>query len=181
MKLAELCRELEATSKRTEKTRLISNFLQSIQHSEVSLATLFLTGKPFPDSDPRVLEVSYATISEASHSLGQSRLTQSPLTILDVFSVFSRISEARGARSRIRKLNLIQMLLTQATPLESEYLVRMMFGEMRIGVVEGIVLDGISLASGASKELVRRANMLHGDIGDIASLAVAKGPTELER
>jgi len=160
---------------------LIADFLRSVDPSEISDATLFLVGKPFPESDPRVLEVSYATISEASRNLGQTRLSEAPLAIHDVFRTFDKVSEATGAGSRVRKLSLIQTLLTQASPVESEYLVRMMFGEMRIGVVEGIVQDAISLASGAPKELVRRASMLHGDIGDIAKIAITGGPKELQR
>lgn len=179
-RLADLCQSLEKTSKRGEKTRLISDFLKSIDPSEISDATLFLSGRPFPESDPRVLEVSYATISEASRNLGQARLTEGQLAIHDIFRTFEKISEATGARSRSRKLSLIQTLLTQASPVESEYLVRMMFGEMRIGVVDGIVQDSISLASGAPKELVRRANMLHGDIGDIAKIAITQGPKGLK-
>ena len=160
---------------------MIADFLRSVDPSEISDATLFLVGKPFPESDPRVLEVSYATISEASRNLGQTRLSEAPLAIHDVFRTFDKVSEATGAGSRVRKLSLIQTLLTQASPVESEYLVRMMFGEMRIGVVEGIVQDAISLASGAPKELVRRASMLHGDIGDIAKIAITGGPKELQR
>ncbi len=160
---------------------MIADFLRSVDPSEISDATLFLVGKPFPESDPRVLEVSYATISEASRNLGQTRLSEAPLAIHDVFRTFDKVSEATGAGSRVRKLSLVQTLLTQASPVESEYLVRMMFGEMRIGVVEGIVQDAISLASGAPKELVRRASMLHGDIGDIAKIAITGGPKELQR
>lgn len=160
---------------------MIADFLKSINPSEISDATLFLTGKPFPESDPRVLEVSYATISEAAHNLGQTRLTEAPLTVHDIFRTFEKISDATGAKSRSRKLGLIQTLLTQTSTLESEYLVRMMFGELRIGVVEGIVQDAISLASGIPKEAVRRASMLHGNIGDIARIALMLGPEELEK
>src|SRR5207245_3704483 len=126
---------------------------------------LFLVGKPFPESDPRVLEVSYATISEASRNLGQTRLSEAPLAIHDVFRTFDKVSEATGAGSRVRKLSLVQTLLTQASPVESEYLVRMMFGEMRIGVVEGIVQDAISIGCGAPKGIVLVVCMRIGDIG----------------
>jgi len=57
----------------------------------------------------------------------------------------------------------------------------MMLGEMRIGVVEGVLLDAIAEASGVTRDLVRRAHMLHGDIGNVASLAMSKGATALER
>jgi len=60
LELAQLCRSVEATSKRNEKIALISAFLKSVSQEEVPLVTLFLAGKPFPESDPRVLEISYA-------------------------------------------------------------------------------------------------------------------------
>ena len=179
LELAQLCRKVEATPKRNEKTALISAFLKSISPEEVPLATLFLAGKSFPESDPRVLEISYASVSDASKNLGQKRLTERPLTIIDVYQTLGKISEASGSKSRDRKMSLLQTLLTQASPVEAEFLIRMMLGEMRIGVVEGVLLDAIAEASGVSRELVRRANMLHGDIGDVASLAMSKGATAL--
>src|SRR6266702_4713711 len=64
LELAQLCRKVEATTKRNEKIALISTFLKSIGPEEVPLATLFLAGKAFPESDPRVLEISYATMAD---------------------------------------------------------------------------------------------------------------------
>ena len=180
LEVAQLCRSLETTSKRNEKIALISSFLKAISREEVSLVTLFLAGKAFPESDPRVLEVSYATISDASKNLGQSRLTEHPFTIRDVYNTLERISQTSGSKSRDRKLSLLQTMLTQTSPVEAEFLTRMMLGEMRIGVVEGVLLDGIAEASGVPRDLVRRAHMLHGDIGDVASLAMEKGATALE-
>jgi DNA ligase 1 len=180
LELAQLCSRVEATSKRNEKISLIGSFLKSVGQDEVALVTLFLAGKPFPESDPRVLEISYATISEAGKSLGQKRLTEHPMTITDVYQTLEKIAETSGSKSRERKMSLLQTLLTQASPLESEFLIRMMLGEMRIGVVEGVLLDAIAEASGVPRDLVRRAHMLHGDIGDVASLATSKGAAALE-
>ncbi len=180
LELAQLCRKLEATTKRNEKIALISQFLRTLSPDDVSKATLFLAGKAFPESDPRVLEISYATISEAGRNLGQTRLTEHSLTISDVYSRLGGIAEASGAKSRERKLSLLQTLLTQATPVEAEFLTRMMLGEMRIGVVEGVLSDAIAEASGIPREVVRRAHMLHGDIGDVARLALTQGTAALE-
>jgi DNA ligase 1 len=180
LELAQLCRRVEATSKRNEKIALISSFLKSVGQQEVPLVTLFLSGKPFPESDPRVLEISYATISEAGKNLGQKRLTEHPITITDVYQALEKIAETSGSKSRERKMSLLQTLLTQASPLESEFLIRMMLGEMRIGVVEGVLLDAIAEASGIPRDLVRRAHMLHGNIGGVASLAMSKGAKALE-
>ncbi len=181
VRLAELCRDLEGTTKRNQKTALIGEFLRSLSPEEVAQATLFLAGKPFPESDPRVLEISYATISGASHSLGQARLTEAPLTIGEVYQTLARIAEASGPSSRVRKLSLLQTLLTRASPVEAEFLTRMLLGEMRIGVVEGVLIDAISKTSGISRELVRRASMLHGDLGDVARRAMVEGSPSLEQ
>ena len=172
---------MEATSKRTEKTQLISSFLEQIPIDEIQPSVLFLAGRAFPESDPRVLEISYSTISEVGKNLGQKRLTEHPLTILEVYRTLGRIAETSGSRSREKKVSLLQTLLTQASPVEAEYLVRMMLGEMRIGAVEGVLLDAISSVSKVSKELVRRAHMLHGDIGDVARLAIEKGAYALDK
>ena len=180
LELAQLCRRVEATTKRNEKIALISTFLKSIGPEEVPLATLFLAGKAFPESDPRVLEISYATISDAGKNLGQSRLTEHPLTIRDVYDTLEKIAQTSGSKSRDRRLSLLQTILTQASQVEAEYLTRMMLGEMRIGVVEGVLLDAIGEASGVPRDLVRRAHMLHGDIGDVASLAMSRGASALE-
>ena len=181
LELAQLCRSVEATSKRNGKIAMISAFLKAVSPEEVPMVTLFLAGKAFPESDPRVLEISYATISDAGKNLGQSRLTEHALTIRDVYDTLGRIAQASGSKSRDRKLSLLQTILTQTSPVEAEFLTRMMLGEMRIGVVEGVLLDAIAEASGVSRDLVRRANMLHGDIGDVASRAMSQGADALER
>lgn len=160
---------------------MISAFLKAVSPEEVPMVTLFLAGKAFPESDPRVLEISYATISDAGKNLGQSRLTEHALTIRDVYDTLGRIAQASGSKSRDRKLSLLQTILTQTSPVEAEFLTRMMLGEMRIGVVEGVLLDAIAEASGVSRDLVRRANMLHGDIGDVANRAMSQGADALER
>jgi DNA ligase 1 len=181
--IAQLCRSLEETTKRNEKIRLISEVLRKIRADDVPFVTLFLAGKPFPEADPRVLEISYATLSTAGKTLSQTLLTDSSdsLTIAEVFSTLERLAEIKGAGSKEKRLTLLSSLITRTTPLETEYLSRMLLGEMRIGVVEGVLLDAIAEASGISRQLVRRAHMLHGDIGDVARLAVTEGAPALER
>ncbi len=178
--LAVLCQQLEATKKRKEKTAMIAKFLNSVTIEEAGLSVLFLSGKAFPESDPRVLEVSYATISEAANSQGQAQLTTGPLTVKEVYQILEKISDATGPSSRIKKMGLLQTLLTRAGTVEAEFLTRMLMGEMRIGVVEGVLLDAIAEASGVPRELVRRASMLHGDLGDVAKRAISQGKAGLE-
>ena len=181
--VAHLCRSLEETSRRNEKIRLISEVLRKISPEDVSYVTLFLAGKPFPEADPRVLEISYATLSAAGKTLNQALLSgnEDSLTIAEVFATLEKLAEVKGAGSKEKRLALLSSLINRTTPLETEYLSRMLLGEMRIGVVEGVLLDAIAEASGVSRQLVRRAHMLHGDIGDVARLAITEGAAALEK
>lgn len=181
--VAQLCRALEETTKRNEKIRLISEVLKKVRPQDVSYVTLFLAGKPFPESDPRVLEVSYATLSAAGKTISQTLLTENtnPLTIADVFGTLAKLADVKGAGSKEKRLSLLSSLIARATPLETEYLSRMLLGEMRIGVVEGVLLDAIAEASGVSRQSVRRAHMLHGDVGDVARISLTEGTAALER
>jgi DNA ligase-1 len=181
--VAQLCRSLEETTKRNEKIRLISEVLRGIRPDDVPYVTLFLAGKAFPEADPRVLEISYSTLSAAGRTINQTLLTENTnsLTIADIFGKLERLAEVKGAGSKEKRLALLGSLINRTTPLETEYLSRMLLGEMRIGVVEGVLLDAIAEASGVSRQLVRRAHMLHGDIGDVARLALTEGFAALEK
>jgi len=171
---ADLCEALEATTKRNEKKHLIADFLQKLDPEEVVPTISFLIGKPFPESDERVLEIGGRTLWRLGES-GQSTLLVEPLTILEVAKTFDAIARASGPGSRARKEGLVGGLLRRATPKEAKYLVRILTGEMRIGAVEGVVMEGISEASKADLTLVRRANMLLGNLGEVAGIALTQG------
>ena len=70
---------------------------------------------------------------------------------------------------------LIDTLLSRLPSSDAEYLMRIIFGEMRIGAVEGVVLDAIAEATSINPESVRRANMLLGNLAQVAELALTKG------
>jgi hypothetical protein len=69
-RLAELCKALEATTKRTEKTRLISEFLRSLEPNEIAPSVLLIVGQIFPEFDP--------TLKSAGHD-GEWRGKQTTL------------------------------------------------------------------------------------------------------
>lgn len=62
--LADLCEKLEATKKRLQMTDLVADFLKRLSDDEVEPATSMILGRSFPKWDQRVLEVSWATLSE---------------------------------------------------------------------------------------------------------------------
>jgi DNA ligase-1 len=209
VRLANLGEQLEHTTKRNEIVTLLAQFLQGLAPEEVAPAVRLTIGQVFPEWDGRTLNMSWAAVMAVVDQLtGESsdlreqlsaqavdggeyvRLlleharsqppSPPPLMILEVFHAFQQIAETSGAGSRARKEALLQTLFRRATPVEAKYLSKVIFQEMRHGVNEGLMLEGIAQASGIKSALVRRANQLWGDIGEVALVALTQGKAALE-
>jgi len=177
--LAELTRKLESTTKRLEKRRLIAEFLRSLPREEVGPAVLIAIGRIFPEADQKALNVGWATLEKALETTRQARLDARPLTIRDVRRAFDGIAAASGTDSVRARRRLLASLLGQASEGEREVLLKSIFGEMRIGVNEGVMLEGIADAAGVDPDLVRSAHMFLGDLGRVAEVALSEGTSGL--
>ncbi|MGH9544497.1 MAG: ATP-dependent DNA ligase [Terriglobales bacterium] len=92
------------------------------------------------------------------------------LSLPNVAAKFREIAAARGPAA---KATLTQELLSLATPLEAKYIVKIMTGDLRIGLKESLVEEAIAKAYSTTLSEVQRANMLLGDIGETLKLAAA--------
>ena len=101
---------------------------------------------------------------------GRAKPGGARLTVLEVAATFREISKARGPAA---KAAMTQDLLSQATPLEAKYIIKIMTGDLRIGLKESLVEEAIAKAYGGTLRDVQRANMLLGDIGETLQLAAA--------
>ena len=179
---ANVCQALEATPKRILKVDLLAKFLSSLSEEEIVPTISFLTGHPFTGSDKRVLDVSGRTLWKINRlGSGQSTLVSNPVSVLDVYHLFEKVAGASGPGSRVKKELLIGSLLNRMSDAEAEYLIRIIFGEMRIGAVEGIVLESIANASSVGLEEIRRAYLLLGDISIVGKLALTEGREAVRR
>jgi DNA ligase-1 len=176
-RLLQLCEALRGTTKRKEKTRLITDFLRELKPEELAPTVLLTIGSIFPEYDERTLDVGFEIVKRALKGRGQRTLVEEPLTILGVYRRLTEIAEAKGPGSRLRKERLLEALFSRATKGEVELLIHIIFGEMRIGVNEGVMLEALSEASGLDLELLRRALMLTGDLGEVARVALLEGET----
>ncbi len=88
-----------------------------------------------------------------------------PLTLQDVASLFDAIAAVRGTQ---KKRDLLRGLVRRADAGEARYVVKVVAGETRIGLREGLLEDAVARAFGRPREAVARANMLTGDIGETA-------------
>ncbi|TLZ93094.1 MAG: ATP-dependent DNA ligase, partial [Methanobacteriota archaeon] len=178
-RLADLTTKLEATTKRLEKRALLAAFLRSLRREEVAPAVHLIVGRIFAESDSRALNVGWATLKKALAGTKQATLVPRPLTILEVTHMFGQIAEARGADSTRARRRLLESLLGRASEGERDVLLRNVFGEMRIGVNEGVMLEGIADAAGVEADSVRTAHMFLGDLGLVAEIALFEGAAGL--
>jgi DNA ligase-1 len=208
--LASLGEELERTTSRLELANLLAEFLQKLDPAEIPPALRLTIGQVFPEWDGRALNLSWKAamkvvgglvsptgadreiiFAEAEDTgeavrmlLERARLEPPqppPLSILDVYRTFEEIAAATGSGSRQRKEGLLQGLLLRAAPVEAKYIVKDVIAEMRHGVGEGIMLEAIAQAAAVQPRLVRRANMLWGDLGEVALVALTEEEAALKQ
>lgn len=121
------------------------------------------------------LGATIKTIFEASKIRRQATLVEKPLTILEVRRSLEALAETSGTGSKERRERLLETLLGDATPLEAKYIVKILIGEMRTGFHEGLMELAVSKAFHVPHELVRKANMITGDLGEVAAVAKTQG------
>ncbi|HTA48404.1 MAG TPA: ATP-dependent DNA ligase [Verrucomicrobiae bacterium] len=196
-KLAETCDAIAATTKKLQKTTIVADYLRSRTMDEAAVSAVFLSGRAFPAWEEATLQVGGSLLWRVVRELSgkdEAALTaayrkygdlgsvawevlaprsEQRLNVLEVADSFSKIAAARGPAA---KAALVRDLLARATPLEAKYIVKIMTGDLRIGLKESLVEEAIAKAyggtlTGALKE-VQRANMLLGDIGETLRLAV---------
>ncbi|MFX1449363.1 MAG: ATP-dependent DNA ligase [Promethearchaeota archaeon] len=175
LKLAQVCEKLIKTTKTLEKSRIISNFLKKLDKSEISPAIFLIIGTIFSETDERTLDINWKSLEPILKTLKQKTLFQEKLTIISVYDTFSKIAQISGTGSQQKKKDILISLFSQASPLEKKYLIRNIFGEMRHGVKEGVMLKAISNASGLDHSIIKRAYMIQGNIGEIGKIALEDG------
>jgi len=194
---SELADRLAATSRTSEKTALLADYLRSLTADELPIATVFLTGRPFPEADPRAAGLGWSavagTVCELAGvpraMLGEAydRWSDLGLAVADVLAAaghdpepdrapsltevaatYAAIEQTSGAAN---KSALLRTLLERADPTTAKYLVKILSGELRIGLREGLVDAAIAKAFERPLADVKWAGMLTGDVGQLAALA----------
>ncbi len=193
-RLAELCERIAATTKKTEKVALVADYFRSRGLPDAAISAVFLSGRAFPAFDERTLQIGgsllwklVAEITGVRESamtaayrkrgdLGAAAydvlLAKAPrsatITLQEVRAAFDEIAATRTATA---KAALLKSLLQRATALEAKYILKIITGELRIGLKESLVEDAIAKAYDEPLARVQRANMLLGDIGATLQLA----------
>ncbi|PYK06641.1 MAG: DNA ligase [Verrucomicrobia bacterium] len=187
---------IAATPAKLEKIRLLADYLRGLTSEQLPIATLYFTARAFAQSDLRTLQVGWAIIfralqaathiddtelhriASAHGDAGRSafeildgRTAPQLFSIRDSRELFENLHRARGPNA---KAKLLQNRLSILSPREGEYVVKILTGDLRIGLREGLVEEAITKAFDVPLEEVREASMLSGDIGQTALLASRK-------
>ncbi len=193
---AEMAERIRATRKTSEKSAIVAAYLGSLETSDLEVAAVFLSGRPFPEREQRRVGLGASAIAKAlaevdgsdeqalrraydrssdvgtavAHVLAESgHQAQGPeLMLADVAAGFGAITVARKPDA---KTAAFAALLRRADPLSARYLTAILSGELRIGLRGGHLEKGIAKAFGRDLALVQWAGMLSGDIGRTARLA----------
>src|SRR5947209_8220416 len=190
---AATCEAVAATTKKTEKVRLVAEYFRSRPMAEAAQAAIFLSGRAFPAWDERTLQIGgtllWRAVAEISNK-GDVALTaayrrhgdlgsaahdvltgvapvRGPLSVLEVAAGFEELARKS---TTAHKQALLQGLLRRVTPLEAKYIVKIIGGDLRIGLRESLVEESIAKAFDEPAASVQRANMLVGDIRETLRL-----------
>ena len=66
---SELAERVAATTRTSEKTALLADYLRTLTPEELPIAAVFLTGRPFPEADQRAAGLGWSAIATAVTSL----------------------------------------------------------------------------------------------------------------
>ncbi len=193
---SDLCRLVGETSSRVAKVKFLASYLGALESDhDLRLAAFWLTGEALPRrggrrplhagsstirrallSIPGTREERYREISLAQNDAARTArlvlqelpLKPEPLDLPGLENFFLSLAQAEGSLDRIGKLS---SRLSALHPMEGETVVKLLTGDLRIGLKEGLVEDAIALAFKSDPADVRHANMLTGNIGETAVLA----------
>ena len=206
---AQTCEAIAATPSKLEKIRLLSEYLRTLDDPNLAAAARFFTGNPLPAREQRSLAVGGSTLVAAARAawgvgaddlrtayrehgdLGAAlgpfvrpaqrlALFSEPLTPATLKTLLDEIALAAGKNAGRKRQALLEEIFARCSqPSEAAFVIKIITGDLRIGLREGLVADGIAAAFACEPALVRRAVMAAGDIGAVALAARADALHEL--
>jgi DNA ligase-1 len=195
LQFAQVSDQAAATTKKLQKYAILGDYFRGIEDDEdLRRAVRFSAGRAFAATDERVINVGGALVSEVvlellkldpevyrklareSGEIGEGiskvwpeRTTDHPLTLGDLSRGFETLASNGSWESR--RGVLLDLFSRCTHPREAAYLAKIISGDLRTGVQEGVLHDAIAKAFDRDRPTVQRCQLLVGDLGDVAVLA----------
>jgi DNA ligase-1 len=164
--------DVTQTTARLKKIARLAAYLRGLAPSDVAIAVPFLTGSLRQGR----IGIGGAALREAADA---PAATEPSLTLVELDEVFDGVAGARGSGSTATRVRLLRDLFRRATSDEQDFLVRLLYGELRQGAVEGVLLDAVAQAAAIPAERIRRAVMVSGALAPVAVAALTDGEAAL--
>jgi DNA ligase-1 len=172
-----------------EKTRLLADYLRGLDDHDLRRAAVFMSGRTFSPSQRRTLGLGWSAVSKAVSSLSgrdedelgsifrkhsdlgdwagealDGRTQPEPVSLQEVEATLEAIRTARGKAKEAP----LEHLLRRLDPEAARFFIKIIAGELRIGLSEGLVEAAIAEAFGVPITQVKRVHLITGDIGETA-------------
>lgn len=195
---ARACDEIASNPAKSAKVERLAAYLSSLDGENLRAAVRFVSGNPLAAHDDRKLAIGGRTLLAAARNvwhptsdelteafcrtgdLGEAlaRIVREPrdlglfaetLTPAAFAALLEDLASASGKAAGRRREGVCERAFRACTDRrEAAYVAKILLGELRIGLREGLVLDAIAHAFGREPSVVRRAAMAAGDVGEVA-------------
>src|SRR5271163_2211392 len=198
---AVVCQSLSQTQSRLQMADEVGTFLASLEVDEAEIAARFMVGRAVEQGEEKRLQISgravWKIVAEMTDSADQGEdiftaaedfgeaieMTlklraadpEPTLTIRELNQKFAEIAAIEGRHARNRKLDALRDLFTRASAFEGKYIAKILIGEMRHGVSEGLMLEAIARMGARPVTEVRRIHMLEADLGRVVRMIRSPG------
>jgi DNA ligase 1 len=178
-----------ATSATSEKARILAGYFRTLEDDDLRRAAVFMSGRAFSPSQRRTLGLGWQTLSKVIESISgrdaaelsaifrkhsdigdwagealEGRTRPEAVSLAEFEQALEEIRTARGAR----KAQPLEALCRRLHPEAARFAVKVISGEMRIGLSEGLVEAAIAGAFDLPVTKVKKIHLITGDIGETA-------------
>ena len=178
-----------STTATLEKARILAAYFRTLDDDDLRRAAVFMSGRAFSPSKRRTLGLGWAAVSKAVSSLSgrdedelgrlyrkhsdtgdwagealRGSTQPEPVSLKQVEETLEAIRIARGKAKEAPLASLLQRLDAES----ARFFIKIISGEMRIGLSEGLVEAAIAEAFDVPITQVKRVHLITGDIGETA-------------
>jgi DNA ligase-1 len=201
---AENCETISRTRSKNEKIGILAEYLKGLSDDSLKIAVLLYSGRIFPPESRLLVNISYSTITTVlseiahlekeeinriylqhgdlgslaeyalSHKSVTSLIEYTPLTLTEVYASLTKVAMMAGKSSQAYRKKSLSGLFLRCSPPEGKFLSKILTGELRIGLSEGLLLASIASAFGSNLDSIQDAVLMNGNLPQISLLAKKK-------
>ena len=194
LRFAQTCEVIRGTRSKTEKCQLLAEYLKRVPLETLGSVVHWFTGRTVSPSSEKslavgwsLLKASICQVTGVSESLFQQAYlkhsdtgetaaemwngitpTEPPLSLQEIQELLEQLQRSKGPTE---KAPLLVNALKHCGTQEVRFLIKVMTGNFRIGLKEGLVEEAVALAFGVDAEILRTAHQITGNLGTIAERA----------